>query len=461
VQESELPRAKPVILSPGSRVADYIIERIISPGGCGYVYAATHRIIGRKAAIKMLRPEYNDCPEMAQRFLREAVAVNRIRHPNIVDIYDFGQLPDGSYYLVMELLEGTNLQQYLDSRGPLPAGHVLVLIEQVGAALSAAHQNGIVHRDVKAANVMVQEGDRVKLLDFGIAKDGSMPGLTTLGRPLGTPYAMAPEQIHGGAVDCRTDVYALGILIFHMLTGNPPFFSDDPREVERMHLAAPPPRPSQMVPTLPAAVDELVRRCLEKEPRARPSSVADVVADLRQAVRGQQEAPGLLPALGVLVDASLSQAPDRADEERLLAVAMMLEGAADRLRVAGFDIGLQSGTVLLGLRVVAELDHEADRAARERAVDLAMTLHAALTADAACADVQLVVAVHKEPVFRVSADVYQGPLLDVGRRTEGLAGGVYATAEVLLDIACAGVLLLKEPSPERTDPGDASSGAAS
>src|SRR6266478_5793915 len=169
-------------------------------------------------------------PEMVERFVREARVVNRIRHPNIVDIYEFGELDDKRPYFVMELLEGTSLASIVERRGRLSPAQALSYLEPVCDALRAAHAAGVVHRDLKASNVaVVKEGDppRVKLLDFGIAKlvrtAPGERGLTAVGQRIGTPYAMAPEQIRGGAIDARVDIYALGVLLYQLLTGRYPF----------------------------------------------------------------------------------------------------------------------------------------------------------------------------------------------------------------------------------------------
>src|SRR6267143_3515328 len=243
-------------LAPGDRAGEYLILGTIASGGCGTVYTAEHRVLGRKAAVKVLHSQLATSPEMVERFVREARVVNRIRHPNIVDIYEFGELGDKRPYFVMELLEGTSLASIVEQRGRLTPAQALGYLEPVCDALKAAHAAGVVHRDLKASNVaVVKEGDppRVKLLDFGIAKlvrtAPGERGLTAVGQRIGTPYAMAPEQIRGGAIDTRVDIYALGVLLYQLLTGRYPFISGDPVEMERLHVEAPPPRPSAASPS--------------------------------------------------------------------------------------------------------------------------------------------------------------------------------------------------------------------
>jgi serine/threonine-protein kinase len=277
--------------APGSRIGDYVVERLIAHGGCGHVYAAEHTVLGRRAALKVLRRDLATAQDAVTRFVREARAVNAIRHPNIVDIYEFGRLPDGRPYHVMELLEGDELEAVLRDQGPFSPKKALEVLRPVCSAVDAAHAMGVIHRDLKASNVVlgVRNGQPlVKLLDFGIAKliDRSAIGVTTstpIGQHIGTPYAMAPEQIRGTAVDARTDVYALGVLLFQLLTGRVPFPGDDNSEIERMHLQEEPPKPSRYV-DVPPAVDAVVLRCMEKAPERRYPSAREFLAALEAAV---------------------------------------------------------------------------------------------------------------------------------------------------------------------------------
>src|SRR5438552_9506713 len=200
-------------LRPGTMAGAYVLERSLASGGGGTVYEARHRLLGRLAAVKVLRRELASSPRMVARFLREALAVNLIKHPNIVDIYEFGEMPDGRPFYVMELLEGTDLRTLLNERGRFTPTEVYEILEPVCSALQAAHDQGIVHRDLKASNILIMtQADKrvVKLLDFGIAKlmhrDAGEAGLTVVGTRLGTSYTMAPEQIRGDAVDPRTDI---------------------------------------------------------------------------------------------------------------------------------------------------------------------------------------------------------------------------------------------------------------
>ena len=234
----------------------------------------------------MLHPTLADDPAMVARFIQEAQAVNRIRHPNIVDVIDVGHVA-GQPYLVMELLDERNLEQRLAADGRLTLAECLAILTPLRQALAAAHAAGIVHRDVKARNVgfTADATAALKLLDFGIAKLLAPPddrGATATMR-VGTPHCVAPEQIRGDGFDARTDVYALGVLLFHLATGVYPFDADDSTEVERMHLDAPPPRPSALVPGL-AAIDALVAAAMAKARDARPPSAAAFLAALTTAI---------------------------------------------------------------------------------------------------------------------------------------------------------------------------------
>ncbi len=274
----------------GLLAGEYMLQRELGTGGHGTVYEAEHRILGRRAAVKVLHPHLSNLGQMLQRFVREAQVISQIRHPHIVEVYDFGLMPDGRPYYVMELLPARTLSHLLRERGRLSAERALEFIEPVCAALEAAHRTGVVHRDLKASNVAVlSEGQppKVKLLDFGIAKllhsEPGQPGLTLDGQRLGTSEVMAPEQIRGGIIGPATDVYALGALIYRMLTGTYPFTSDELLEVERMHLEVPAPRPSASAP-VSSAVDAVVLRCMEKEASRRYPSVTALLAAFREAV---------------------------------------------------------------------------------------------------------------------------------------------------------------------------------
>ena len=339
-----------------------MVLRLLGTGAHGDVYEAEHRILGRRVAIKVLHPDVAASQELTARFVREARAVNYIRHPGVVDIYDIGLLPDGRPYCVMELLPGRTLADLLRERAPIPPAEVVAYLAPLCEALGAAHTAGVVHRDVKASNVMVlREGSppTVKLLDFGVAKvvEAGAAGITTIGQQLGSLASMSPEQVRGQPVDARADVYALGVLLYQLLTGRLPFESTDPAEVERMHLDAPPPRPSALAP-VPSGFDAVVARCLEKIPDRRFPSTQAVLEAAREAlVVTCAETTRTVEALGVLVTCRAHGS----DFEALGQQADVLDAAEGALREGGFDLPIGNGGTVLGVRLLAQCSRTALR----------------------------------------------------------------------------------------------------
>jgi serine/threonine-protein kinase len=257
----------------------------------GAVYLARHVTLGRSAAIKVLHPSLSSNQDMVSRFFNEARAATAVRNPGIVEVFDFGILEDRSAYIVMEFLEGENLGARI-RRGRLSVAVTMTIVRAIARALQAAHEQGIVHRDLKPDNVFLvpdpelASGERVKLLDFGIAKLAPLSGevsQTRTGMVMGTPTYMAPEQCRGaGAVDHRADLYALGCVAYQMLCGQPPFVADGAGELIARHLYFQPQPLRSLCPELPADVDDLVLRLLQKEPAARPASAADLVRAIDQ-----------------------------------------------------------------------------------------------------------------------------------------------------------------------------------
>ena len=269
-------------LMPGTMLGEYRIEAKIGQGGMGMVFSAMHPRIEKRAAIKILKKELCTDPFQIERFLDEARIVNTIGHPNIVDVFAFGELADGRCYFVMEWLKGESLHQRL-ARGPISLGEIVSIIKPLARALDAAHAKGIVHRDMKPDNVFLVnvpgEQPLVKLLDFGIAKlqrNDHRLEKTATGAMVGTPQYMAPEQAKGYTIDHRADIYALGGIMFEMLTAEPPFVADNAMEVVAKHLMEPARRPSAVCEGIPQELDDLVLAMLSKTPADRPS-LQDVV----------------------------------------------------------------------------------------------------------------------------------------------------------------------------------------
>src|ERR1700722_2619003 len=280
----------------------YLVESLLGEGGMGVVYSARHKVIGKRVAIKVLRGEMARNKEITERFLQEAKAASSIGNPHIVDISDFGTLPDGSTYFVMEYLAGKSLSDVMTETKPVRVPRLLHIAKQIAAGLGAAHDAGIVHRDLKPDNVMlVTRGngeagkDFVKVLDFGIAKVGGEGSrLTRAGSVFGTPHYMSPEQAAGTAVDLRTDIYALGIILYEMASGKVPFDADNFMGILTQHMYKAPVPILALVPApeIPASLDAIIQKCLTKKMEGRYGSMAELLQDLEKLERG--EVPGAL-----------------------------------------------------------------------------------------------------------------------------------------------------------------------
>lgn len=275
----------------------YRIDAKIGAGGMGTVYRATRLLIGDSVAVKILHSEQVSDPNAAERFRREAQAAARLKHANAVAIYDFGVSEDGRIYLVMELVEGRSLRSILDADGPLNLPEAVEIMRQICAALDEAHRQGIVHRDIKPDNIVVCDspsGQRVKVLDFGIAKlrDVAASALTQTGNVMGTPYYMSPEQCLGEEIDGRSDIYSLGIVLYEILTGVVPFKSPSVTAVIVQHVNQAPPPLRSLNPAIPSPVEAVVLRALEKKREARQQTAASLARELTAALtRGYDTAP--------------------------------------------------------------------------------------------------------------------------------------------------------------------------
>jgi serine/threonine protein kinase len=273
----------------------YRIDDVIAMGGMGAVYRGEHLLMRKRVAIKILHPDIENLPELVERFETEAIAGAHIRHPSVASATDFGQLDDGSYFLVLEYVRGTTLSEVIQ-RGPMAPERVVHIARQIATALQAVHDIGIIHRDLKPRNVMVAEGpgDVAKLVDFGLAKvaldrlstggsDDKPRNLTGAGVIIGTVAYLAPEAARGmEAVDARSDLYALGVVTYEMLAGCRPFVAASDRELFQQHQSQPPPRIAERAPgvVVPPAIEAVVMRLLEKTKKARFQSAAEVIAAL-------------------------------------------------------------------------------------------------------------------------------------------------------------------------------------
>jgi len=326
----------------------YVVDALIARGGMGVVYRCSHRLIGKKFAVKIIRSDMAQLPDAARRFLMEAKAASAIGNEHIIDIVDYGTLPDGSAYLVMELLEGVPLSDLIARHESLSIARIVRIAIQVCEGLRAAHDAGIVHRDLKPENIFLlrrTSGDFVKILDFGIAKmaPGGEP-LTKRGLIVGTPHYMAPEQAAGATVDARGDIYSLGVILFELATGRVPFDATHYMAVLAKHMSEPPPRlpmntwPQQLAPEF----ESLVLRCLAKRPELRFQSMTEVIVALERLGRLSVEARLVvepLPPLDRLPDAVL----ETGGQSSLPAAGRSVITARER-RSTGLAIG---GSVLL------------------------------------------------------------------------------------------------------------------
>ncbi len=315
------------LLGPGSVLEGrYRIERVLGEGGMGIVYRASHVNLKRSVAIKLLHPDVAKDPVIFDRFLQEAQSASAIGHRNIVDIRDFGVLEDGTSYIVMEYLEGRDLHDLIQTFGPVPPSMVVALGAQIAEGLSAAHAAGIIHRDLKPDNIfLVQSQDPVpliKILDFGIAKAASSSSrLTRSGQVFGTPQYMSPEQCSGQHVDERSDIYALGTVLYEMLVGAPAFKADTLMGVltKQMYEKPRPPSTYSLPFRLPKALESLIMKCLAKRPARRYPSMTAVLDALSDIEFRNEDVASIHPEVSwrpqpsSIVPSTASDEPSRAE----------------------------------------------------------------------------------------------------------------------------------------------------
>jgi hypothetical protein len=304
----------------------YRLDSFLSQGGMGGVYKATHVMLGKTVAVKLINPELVTSPEVVRRFQREARAATALNHPNIVAVFDLGQTAEGTLYIAMEFVDGPSLKSAITSGGPMAPARAVTLMRQIGNALSIAHRNKIIHRDLKPQNIMLARSDDgqeiAKLVDFGIAKTfDEATQLTMAGDAIGTPHYMAPEQAAGQPVDARSDLYSAGIILYEMLSGEVPFNDTSAPAILIKHLQEIPLPPSVKNPkvTIPPALEAIALKCLEKTPAARFQTADELCAALDQAATS---IPGAAPGTSSM----LSQAT--------LPIAAAGTKGADDLKVA-------------------------------------------------------------------------------------------------------------------------------
>ncbi len=280
------PSSAPVVL--GGR---YEVHRRLARGGMAEVFLARDSALDRPVAVKVLFPEYAADPSFVERFRREAQAAANLTHPNIVGVFDWGS-ESGTYYIVMEYVDGQSVAQILRGTGPLQPRRVAEVAFETAGALGFAHTRGVVHRDVKPGNILVNSQGVSKVTDFGIARALSSPAeeLTQAGSVMGTATYFSPEQAQGFAVDARSDLYSLGVVMYEMLCGRPPFAGDSPVAIAYKHVQELPPPPESIVSTVPPGLSAIVLKLLAKSPDQRYVSADDLRADLRRWLDGQPTA---------------------------------------------------------------------------------------------------------------------------------------------------------------------------
>ncbi|HEX5614231.1 MAG TPA: Stk1 family PASTA domain-containing Ser/Thr kinase [Acidimicrobiia bacterium] len=323
----------------------YEIQREIAQGGMAEVYLAHDRLLDRPVALKALFPEFARDPSFVERFRREAQAAGNLNHPNIVAIYDWGQ-ESGTYFLVMEYVEGRALRDLIRAEGPLEAGASADIAAEIAAALASAHRGGLVHRDVKPGNVLLTRSGTVKVTDFGIiARPGADGGLTQTGSVMGTATYFSPEQAQGLAVDGRSDVYSLGVVLYEMVTGVAPFTGDSPVAVAYKHVREEPLPPSRRNPAVPPDLEQIILTAMAKDPDLRYQTADDMRADLLAFRRGRPLAAGPVTAM-------VAELPG--DYERTVATPRVATTDATRMGpvvapVRGRNRGLITALTVLGL----------------------------------------------------------------------------------------------------------------
>ena len=270
----------------GQQLGDYVVESLLGKGGMARVYQAVDPNLNRKVAIKVIDPGIAEDPAYTRRFKQEARAIARLSHPNIVTLYQFG-LEGSVYYMAMAFIDGVDLDwlinDYLRDNQIMEYADILRVISQIASALDYAHEQGVIHRDIKPGNILLNHQGRAYLTDFGLVRDLAIP---TLGEVFGTPKYISPEQaVNSANAVPQSDLYALGIVMYEMVTGRTPFNAGHPNDIALMHIEVPPPPPRQFNDEIPPGVEAVILKLLEKQPENRYQTGAEMVEALRQALK--------------------------------------------------------------------------------------------------------------------------------------------------------------------------------
>ncbi len=282
---------KPYAHHTGRQLGIYHVEEMLGRGGMAEVYKSRHPELDRDVAIKILHPHRTDDPNFIERFRREAKMAATLRHPHIVQVYDFAATEDGLYYMILEFVKGQSLTVYLEQNAPLPLQKVYAICEQIMSAVQYAHERGIIHRDIKPDNIMIDPSDTVYLMDFGIAQMTAVPGLTQSHMTIGTPLYMAPEQMRSQPITTAVDIYSLGMLIYYMVTNRYPYDSDTPASLMTLKLTEPPVPPRNYTPDIPSSLETIILTALAIEPDKRYATVGQMRRALEKSLSDKKQMP--------------------------------------------------------------------------------------------------------------------------------------------------------------------------